>query len=1233
MKKEDSIIQTAIFDPKKLSNPNAWVGHMPFANWLMRNLKPRVFVELGTHTGNSYFSFCHSVLDEKLHTKCYAVDTWKGDEHAGNYGDEVFEDVKKYNDENYSEYSTLIRSTFDQALANFPAGSIDLLHIDGLHTYEAVKHDFESWYNKVSADGFVLFHDICVKENNFGVWILWEELKKQYPNNFEFHHSYGLGVLSIKTRGEDSIINELKSDKDLYQKLFQAFGDNQNNKLFLKNTKQQLSEKESVIAEKEGVIAEKEGVIAEKEGVIAEKEGVIAEKEGVIAEKEGVISNFREDITLREEKIQELLTQVNKKECIITQKEKLIKELENQLLEKKEAFAGLYSEFKGLRASMSCKVTRQLLYLVTKQYSALQRLRRHWMGAWLIWNHQKSGIFDSSFYEQCNPDIKSSGINPWIHFALHGVYEGRAPNAQFITTNYLDLNPDVARSGIAPVLHYMIHGFREGRVVQKEIYTANISDKTPDNSADSTKKLMSYGESRRIPMAPKHPVVVIVPIYRGIDFTQRCIESAMPGVLEVRDARLLAINDASPEEGMDDMLTSLKARWDRLDVIKNDNNLGFVKTVNRGIERYPNYDVVLLNSDVIVPSKWLGRLQEEAYSCKNAGTVTPFSNNATICSFPYFLQENIQEFNLEVNEIDKAFKIEKLPCITAPTGVGFCMYIRRDCLNQIGLLNEKEFGKGYGEENDLCQRGLKNGWINLITPNLYAFHEGGGSFTIQKKTLIDKATGTLDRLHPEYYSDVKRFIDSDPVKNVRLARYIQLISNLELPKVLHIMHSAGGGVKQHIEELSEPFSNKIKHLLITPGKDGSTIILSFGIDTRADKLEFKIPVDYNDLVELLKIIGITSIHYHHTHLHNRKLLKLNEDLGVTRIITVHDYYWISANPTLTDKQGVFYKEHIHTSGNNELYSLPEGMAIERWQNLHRSFINDADVVIFPSWYSRNIFKEVYNPVKEVVVGHIENKRNINQPPKKFVKKSHYNIGVIGALGKEKGADLLEKIALALKKETNKFKIKLLGYAYRPLSGLNITGPYIIQDLKELIKTSDLDVIFFPATWPETYSYTLSYAIESGLPIFAPNIGAFPERLSGRSGVSFFEYNDSVEKILGKFKTFIHNLERGIPSMAAIIEFENRDDNFYSNNYEAITSCGINRLKEKVEPRTDQILHLVKKATYSCKNNKRIRFGHFLWKIRMNNRIKWIVNSIPRPIRRKLKSFCGCSSEELALGNR
>ena len=190
--------------PERRGVASAWWGHVPFAQWLVCAVRPRLLVELGTHNGVSYAAFCNAVLRGDLPTRCFAVDSWIGDPHAGILDESVFQDVREFHDARYGAFSTLLRCTFDEAVERFLDGSIDLLHIDGYHTYEAVRHDFETWLPKLSDTAVVLLHDIAVHHQDFGVWRFWQEIKEQYPH-FEFQHCYGLGVLAVGKQIPDAV--------------------------------------------------------------------------------------------------------------------------------------------------------------------------------------------------------------------------------------------------------------------------------------------------------------------------------------------------------------------------------------------------------------------------------------------------------------------------------------------------------------------------------------------------------------------------------------------------------------------------------------------------------------------------------------------------------------------------------------------------------------------------------------------------------------------------------------------------------------------------------------------------------------------------------------------------------------------------------------------------------------------------------------------------------------------
>ncbi|HEX7672450.1 MAG TPA: class I SAM-dependent methyltransferase [Polyangiaceae bacterium] len=181
------------FMPKRMVF-STWVDHLPFGYDLVGALRPGVITELGTQAGLSYFCMCQSVREHGLSTRTFAVDTWKGDSHTDPYGTEIYDQVLAHNTEHYADFSTLMPMLFSEALPHFADESIDLIHIDGFHTYEAVRGDFESWYPKVKPGGILIFHDIAARLKDFGAWRFWAELSLTHET-FAFKHGFGLGVL------------------------------------------------------------------------------------------------------------------------------------------------------------------------------------------------------------------------------------------------------------------------------------------------------------------------------------------------------------------------------------------------------------------------------------------------------------------------------------------------------------------------------------------------------------------------------------------------------------------------------------------------------------------------------------------------------------------------------------------------------------------------------------------------------------------------------------------------------------------------------------------------------------------------------------------------------------------------------------------------------------------------------------------------------------------------------
>jgi hypothetical protein len=213
--------------PQRLMPVSAWIGHIPVAYLYVDLLRPRTIVELGTHTGVSYSAFCQAVQILNLQTRCSAVDTWAGDAHIGQTGPEVLAEFRKFHDGRFGGFSRLIQAQFDAAVGQFEEGSIDLLHIDGCHSYEAVRHDFDTWIGKMSERGVVLLHDSADRSEGLGVYRLVEELAGRF-RTFEFLHASGLAAILTGAQVPVEFVefvDAASAAPDGYRALFRRLGE------------------------------------------------------------------------------------------------------------------------------------------------------------------------------------------------------------------------------------------------------------------------------------------------------------------------------------------------------------------------------------------------------------------------------------------------------------------------------------------------------------------------------------------------------------------------------------------------------------------------------------------------------------------------------------------------------------------------------------------------------------------------------------------------------------------------------------------------------------------------------------------------------------------------------------------------------------------------------------------------------------------------------------------------
>ena len=613
-----------------------------------------------------------------------------------------------------------------------------------------------------------------------------------------------------------------------------------------------------------------------------------------------------------------------------------------------------------------------------------------------------------------------------------------------------------------------------------------------------------------VPVAPPDkPVDVIVPVYRGLADTRLCIDSVLASNCQSA-YRLVVINDASPEPEVTAWLRERAAQDSRITLLENAENLGFVGTVNRGMALSADNDVLLLNSDTEVANNWLDRIRSAAYGDARVASVTPLSNNATICSYPQFCKDNALPPGYGTARLD-ALCAQTNPgaVVDVPTGVGFCMYIRRDCLAQVGLFDTAHFGKGYGEENDFCQRAAAAGWRNLHLLDTFVLHTGGVSFGESKSPRERAAMETLRRLHPRYESEVMTFVQQDPARPCRLSLDLARMAQAGLPVVLAVLHDRGGGTLRHVQELAQHLSAQATVLTLTPAPAHS-VSLRMARLHEGFELVFRLQDQRDDLLLALRQIGVSHVHYHHLLGHDPWVMGLPQQLGVAYDFTAHDFYSFCTRISMTGDDNRYAGEPCSGLCNccdpQEAASVGGGTVAD-WRERNRHFLTGARQVLAPSRDTARRMAGFAPGAHVLAVPHTDlatdSETALHLPaPRVLPAGMPLKVAVLGALSTIKGADMLEAVALEAARRGAPVEFHLLGYAYRhlqtqPRARLTVHGAYEEKDLPGLLQWLQPDLVWFPAQWPETYSYTLSASLQAGLPVVAPDLGAFPERLTGR----------------------------------------------------------------------------------------------------------------------------------------
>ncbi|MGH8850471.1 MAG: glycosyltransferase, partial [Casimicrobiaceae bacterium] len=614
---------------------------------------------------------------------------------------------------------------------------------------------------------------------------------------------------------------------------------------------------------------------------------------------------------------------------------------------------------------------------------------------------------------------------------------------------------------------------------------------------------------------PHPPIDIVVPVYNAADDLERCIDSVLAQTQG--DYRLIVIDDASPEPGVRAYFARLEARrLPQLALLANERNMGFTQNANRGMRTArAGADVVLLNSDTVVTRGWLESLARCAASDATIGTITPFSNNAEICSLPLFCENNRWPPGRDPATMVRALERAAVPTYPdLPTGVGFCLYIRRALIDAIGVF-DPVFGLGYGEENDFCMRAAAAGFRNVLCEDAFVLHLGGSSFGAKRGDLAERNMRILLDRHPAYLDRVHAYIAADPLRPLReLALSQYRVLSEPVPGVMHVVHGHGGGTEYHVRALIAASASAFRHYLLIAVGDDWQLEEHAGSETRTYDFVRRPAEPWTDFLGgICQRFGVELIHLHNISGCREGLMQALGRLDVAYGYTVHDLNF--ACPTIT----FLNAQHVYCGAVTDaavcaacLGAQPAfaGADINTWRDRHRALLARAAFVIAPSAWAASILKK-YFPQREVTV--IPHGSAAGMPRQDAVHArlpmaddGRPVVAVFGAIGPDKGARRLERLVELTRERGLALRWVLIGYLDRgrePFQAADgvftMHGPYDSRELRELIEHYRVSVVAYPSAGPETFSFTLSEAWAAGRPAIVPPIGALADRVGETGG--------------------------------------------------------------------------------------------------------------------------------------
>ncbi|MFC0266581.1 glycosyltransferase [Kushneria aurantia] len=738
----------------------------------------------------------------------------------------------------------------------------------------------------------------------------------------------------------------------------------------------------------------------------------------------------------------------------------------------------------------------------------------------------RSEWFDGHWYLSEYADVAHRAANPAEHYLRHGAAELRDPGPHFETGFYLRQCPSLRETGENPLLHFLREGQQQGLLPrparQRQAWWESLAPSSPlpfDIPATLSRL-----------MAQAAPPAVILPVYNAVEEVEVCLAAL---IRNTRTAcRIIVIDDASPDPAVAALLAQYRDVWP-FECYRNAHNLGFTATVNRGIALAGRSDVVLLNSDTEVTPGWLRRLRMAAWSQSRVATVTPVSDNAGAFSVPEqgtnALPNGVSFDSAGLGLAQTALR--HYPSV--PTGNGFCLYVRRDCLDAVGALDADAFPRGYGEENDFCMRAGRDGWCHLIDDATFIHHVRSASFGEQKTALMEAGRAVIDRRYPEYARLVRDHFGAQPLRDVR-ARVAAVSGRLAAgaadapqgptparPRWLFVISTRTGGTPQTNRDLMQALEQEAECFVLRCNSRVLTLhFFSEGIETEVERYLLETPLsafphrsaEYDARVfDWLVRYDFELLHVRHIAWHGLGLVEVARALGLPVVFSFHDFYSICPTTKLLDAQNRFCAGRC-TAGEGECKhdlwpagSLPplRHRAIKAWQGQFAQVLARCDAFVTTTPSARRYLQQIFPQLTHRPFAVIPHGRDFESLPDLACEPTPgapLRVVFPGNISFAKGGEWLRQLGEVARQ--HHLELHLLGKVSSDIRLPDTVvnhGSYAREEFHQRLAEIRPHAGAVLSMWPETYCHTLTELWAAGVPVVGLDIGAVGDRMEEVGG--------------------------------------------------------------------------------------------------------------------------------------